>query len=154
MLRTTIWLAAGALMAATAQVHADEKASDAEKAVEYRKGVFTAMGYNFKPMGAMVKGDIAWDGEEFANRAQRIAHLAEMPWEGFVEGSSNVAHSETLDAAWEDTEKFRGLQEDLQKHSEALVEAAEGGERKAVVASFKKVGKTCKSCHDDFKEDD
>jgi cytochrome c556 len=147
-------LAVGAVLAASFPAQAEDKASDAEKAVEYRKGVFTAMGYNIKPMAAMMKGKIAWDSEEFAMRAQRIADLADMPWEGFQEGTSNIAHSHALDAVWEDTDKFRKLREDLVEQSAELAEVAQGGDRKAVAPAFKKVGKTCKSCHDDFKEED
>jgi len=28
-----------------------------EKAIEYRQSVFTVVGWNFKPMGAMIKGE-------------------------------------------------------------------------------------------------
>ena len=153
MLRKSVWVVAGCLAAVAVTAHAKEEASEAEKAVEYRKAVFAAMGYNAKPIAGMVKGKIAWDGDEVAERARRLEALAGMPWEGFMEGTADVGHSETKAAAWDKRDEFRDLAEKLQERTAALVDAAESGGRSAVAESFKKVGKTCKSCHDDFKED-
>lgn len=154
MLRKTALVTAGAMLLAGTALASGEEASDAEKAVEYRKAVFTAMGHNFAPMTAMVKGEIAWDGDEFATRAERVADLADMPWEGFVEGTADVGNSEAKAVIWEETSKFEDLQSQLAERTTALAEAAAGGaERQAVAQAFKKVGETCKSCHDDFKED-
>jgi cytochrome c556 len=155
MLRATLLLAAGALVAA-APVHASgEDASDAEKAVNYRQAVFTAMGYNFGPMVAMVKGEIAWDGEQFAKRASRVADLATMPWEGFGEATAEVPNTDAKAAIWEDPDKFGRLQDQLAKRTAKLAEAAAGGAQRGEVAqAFKRVGETCKSCHDDYKTDD
>jgi cytochrome c556 len=154
MLRKTLWAAASVLLLASAQAHGDDKASEAEKAVQYRKAVFAAMGYNFKPLAGMVKGEIAWDNAEFVRRAKRVQALAEMPWEGFQEGTADVGHSEAKAVIWDKGEEFRKLQDQLAKRTDALVQAAESGDRNSVRMRFKKVGKTCKSCHDDFKEDD
>lgn len=155
MLRATLLMAAGALIAA-APVHASgEEASDAEKAVNYRQAVFTAMGYNFGPMVAMVKGEIAWDGDQFAKRAERVADLAPMPWEGFGKATADVPDTDAKAAIWEDPDKFERLQERLAKRTAKLAKAAAGGaERGEVAQAFKQVGETCKSCHDDYKKDD
>lgn len=154
MLRKTAFLAAGALLAAGPVLASGGEASEAEKAVEYRKAVFTAMGHNFHPMVAMVKGKIDWDSEDFATRADRVAALAGMPWEGFMEGTADVGHSEAKPAVWEDNKKFEDLASQLGKRTAALAEAAGGDDRKAIKKAFKKVGETCKSCHDDFKKED
>ena len=155
MPRTTMLLAAAALIAAGPVQASGDEVSDAEKAVDYRQAVFTAMGYNFGPMVAMVKGEIAWDGEQFARRAERIADLAPMPWEGFGKATAEVPNTDAKAAIWEDRKQFRKLQDQLAERTAKLAEAAAGGaERGAVAQAFKQVGETCKSCHDDFKKDD
>ena len=154
MLRKTALVTAGAMLLAGTALASGEEASDAEKAVKYRKAVFTAMGHNFGPMVAMMKGEIAWDGDEFAARAERVADLADMPWEGFAKATAEVADTDAKAAIWEDPDKFERLQERLAERTAKLAEATAGGaEREAVAKAFKKVGETCKSCHDDFKED-
>jgi cytochrome c556 len=78
-----------------------------------------------------------------------------MPWEGFVEGTADVKGSEAKAAIWDNRADFDKLSEQLQERTAALAEAAAGGaERQAVGKAFKRVGETCKSCHDDFKQDD
>jgi cytochrome c556 len=154
MLRTSVFLAAGALLAAGSALASGEDASDAEKAVEYRQAVFTAMGHNFGPMVAMMKGEIAWDGDAFAKRAERVAALATMPWEGFVEGTADIAHSEAKAVIWDERAEFDQLADRLGERTAALAEVAGSGDRERIGKQFKKVGETCKSCHDDFKQED
>ncbi|MFP4616148.1 MAG: c-type cytochrome [Thiohalorhabdus sp.] len=151
MHRKIATLLAGALLATGATAHAAD--DEEEKAVEYRESVFHVMGHNFKPMGDMMKGEIDFDAEEFATRAERVSQLAHMPMEGFVEGTADVAGSEAKPGIWENWEDFQGKMEDLQETSAELAEVAQGGDKGAIAPKFKAVGESCKACHDDYKED-
>jgi len=57
-------LGLGALTIASA---ADQKPEDV---VKYRQSVYTIIGWNFKPIGAMVKGEIPFDAAAVARHAQ------------------------------------------------------------------------------------
>ncbi|MFA9459795.1 c-type cytochrome [Thiohalorhabdus methylotrophus] len=151
MQRKTAALLAGTLLATGAAAHAE---SEAEKAVEYRESVFHVIGHNFMPMADMVKGKIDYDAEEFATRAERVAQLARMPLEGFVEGTAGVAGSEAKPGIWSNWDDFRGKLEDLQKESAKLAKVAGKGDLQAIKPQFMAVGKACKSCHDEYKEED
>ena len=54
---------AGAVTLASAQ------GVPADRAIKFRQGVLTAMGWNMGPMGAMVKGERPYNKDEFLLRA-------------------------------------------------------------------------------------
>lgn len=127
-------------------------ASDADDAIEYRQGVFTAMKWHFAPMGAMVKGKLAYDAAEFQRRAELVAALAKMPQEGFVEGSDK-GDTDAKAAIWENKDKFDQGMQMLVEKAAALEEAAQSGDMEQIKPAFGALAKTCKGCHDNFKED-
>jgi len=43
-----------------------------EEAVDYRQSVYTVIGWNFKPIGAMIKGEIPFDAAAVARHAQYV----------------------------------------------------------------------------------
>ncbi|MBK1725892.1 c-type cytochrome [Halorhodospira neutriphila] len=126
--------------------------SDEDK-IEYRKAVYKVIGVNFKPMGAMVKGKIDYDPELFARNAQRVADVSEMALEGF-RGGPHQGNTESLDAIWEEWADYRQGTERFQEQAQELASAAQGGaEWPQLKKQFIQVADTCKSCHDDYRED-
>ncbi|MBV1874294.1 MAG: cytochrome c [Gammaproteobacteria bacterium] len=55
-------------------------------------------------------------------------------------------------AIWNDPEGFKSKGQDAGKAMMALIEATEKNDEKAIKQSFAGVGKTCKSCHDDYRK--
>lgn len=121
------------------------------EAVEYRKGIFKAVKWNFGPMGDMLKGKQAFDAKEFSTRANNLAALSKMPLEGFIAGTYERSTS-ALPAIESDWETFAGLMADFETNTAALATAAAGGDQNAIRPAFMKVAQTCKSCHDKFKD--
>ncbi len=126
-----------------------------DDAIEFRQGVFRALEWNFKEMGAMVQGRKAFDAERFALQAQRVAALAQMPGEGFIKGSEKGDEVQTRAGAklWYQREHFdRLLQQLAERSAELAVQAAQQPGRDALRPYFAKVAQTCKGCHDDYRE--
>jgi len=138
---------AGTLLLGAVNVQAD----DIEDAIEYRQGIFTAMKWYFGPMGAMVKGDMPYDQAEFTRRAEQFAKLTPMAEEGFVEGSAEG--SEALPEIWEDMDTFSAGFDKLETAANALVAASKTGDMGQIKPAFGEVAKSCKGCHDNFRED-
>jgi len=141
-----------ALMAGSTLTQAEVKVSDA---VEYRQGIYKAVRWNFGPMGDMVKGKQEFNADEFSRRAANLAALSKMPLEGFVAGSYNGTYSgstDALPAIEKDWETFAGIMSDFETNAAALAEAASAGDMDAIRPAFMSVAKTCKSCHDKFKD--
>jgi len=146
------WILAACIAASTPAAWAANAADDA---IEFRQGVFRALEWNFKEMGAMVQGRTPFDAERFALQAQRLAALAPMAAEGFVKGSEkgNEVQTRAGSKLWYQREHFdRLLQQLVERSAELASQAGPNPERDQVRPYFAKVAQTCKSCHDDYRE--
>ena len=59
-------------------------AQSVEKAIKYRQGAFSVMGWNFGVIVDMIKGKRQYNQSDVARRAQVIADVSRVPLEGFV----------------------------------------------------------------------
>ncbi len=145
-------LAAMLLTAGPAAAQSGEAMSD-EDAIEYRRAVFEVIAGNFEPMGAMVEGKIDYDAERFARNAERVAELSGMALEGF-EGGPHAGETESLDAVWDEWEQYQQGMQKFEERAQSLASEAEGGaDLNQVRGPFVEVADTCKSCHDNFREE-
>lgn len=139
-------LGLGLVTAATAHGGEDDKA------INYRQSVFTVIKWNFAPMGAMVKGKIPFDQAKFEQNANDLKALAGMPLEGFAkQGDPNKTHAKA--AIWDEWDTFKKGMEKFESEAGKLAEVAASGDRDAIRAQFAATAKTCKACHDEYKED-
>ena len=139
-----------ALSAGTA--FADKERDPNKQAVKARKAAFTLMASNIAPIGAMAKGKKPFNQEEFAKRAANLAALADMPWEFFIPGS-NVGKSESKKAVWKNPEDFKKKTDEFKQEVAKLVEASKGSDQEAMFKQVGATGKSCKSCHKEYKKD-
>lgn len=123
-----------------------------EIVIGYRQSAMTMMGWNFAPMGAMVKGRIPFDAKAFAKHADRVAFLAPQVLEGFAKGSDKGAKTAAKADIWTHFDDFQSKVDDLVRQSKMLSEVATTGDEAKMKEQFKKVGEACKSCHDKYKE--
>ena len=59
------------------------------EAAEYRHSIFHVIAWHFGPLGAMAKGEQPFDQAVFERKAGILENLAQLPWEGFPEGSAD-----------------------------------------------------------------
>jgi len=135
-------------VAATAFAHSKEDA-----AVDYRMGLMTVVGWNFGPLGAMVKGKAPFDANEFARHADRIAFLSDQLLEGFPKGSDKGEHTEAKAAIWANFDDFTDKAKTFNTEAKALAEVAKGKDEAKDKEQFKKVAAACKACHEKYKND-
>lgn len=136
----------------TAASAADPKPEDA---VRYRQSVYTVIGWHFKPIGAMVKGDVPFDAAAVARHAQYVEMMSKAAPEGFQKGSGPdaVKNTEAKPEIWTKWSEFETKMNDFQQESAKLAEVAKGGDEKAIKAQFGKTAETCKSCHKEFRKE-
>lgn len=128
-----------------------------DKEIKARQGMFQVAGFNLGILAAMVKGEREYNAELAAASAKNV-HLASMIDQGAVwpEGSdtSNAALAGKTNAM---PELWMNLPDVVKKHgawtaaSAKLAEAAGNG-LDALKPALGEVGKTCKSCHDDYRQ--
>jgi cytochrome c556 len=144
-------IAAMGLAGLLAAVSTTAIAAKPEDAINYRQGVFSAVKWHFGTMGEVVKGKQDYDAEDFARRADIVAQLSKLPLEGFVAGSYE-GDTDALPAIEENWDKFEGGMNKFIETADALAAAAKTGDMDQIRPAFGEVGKTCKGCHDNFKD--
>jgi len=138
-----------AVLAGAAAAHAEEN-----PAIAYRHAAMTLIGANFGPMMMSVEGKIPWDDKRVAGYATDLSALASLNlMRGFPPGSDK-GKTHAKPAIWTNMDDFSKKMEDFQLAATKLGEVAAGGDRKAIEQQIKATGKTCGSCHDDYKEKD
>ncbi|CDH43892.1 MAG: cytochrome c [Candidatus Competibacteraceae bacterium] len=136
----------------TAASAADPKPQDT---VDYRKSVYTIIGWNFAPIGAMMKGEVPFDAAAVVRHAQYVEMMSKAAPEGFTKGSGPdaVKDTEAKPEIWTNWDKFEAKMNDFQQEAAKLTEVAKGGNEGAIKAQFGKTAETCKACHKAFRKD-
>lgn len=127
--------------------------NDAEAAVEYRQNALSLMRDNFVAMGAMIKGEVAFDPLIFQQRAEDFARLSHIPWPAFsVEGAMPGNNTDALPEIWDNWDDFKQRSVDLIADAEHLADIADGGSLEELKPAFMAAAKNCKGCHDNYKD--
>lgn len=143
-------LSFGLISTANADKHAF---NDAESAVDYRQKGFSLIRNNFVAMGEMVKGEVDYDAAIFAQRANDLARLSHIPWQGFiVEGAQPGNDTDALPEIWDNWDDFKERAESFISDTQNLAEAAAGGSMDDIKPAFMAAAKNCKGCHDNYKD--
>ncbi|MDR9468236.1 cytochrome c [Marinospirillum sp.] len=143
--------AAGFLVASPVQAHSNP--FNAEDAVEYRQALYQVISAQAGVMGAMVKGDMDFDGEEINKRAKTISQVAGLLSETYFPATRDVDASNMKDVAWEEMESFQEKGKEFGQALQELVQASSSADfdRNQAKSTVGALGKSCKSCHDDYR---
>ena len=145
-------LAAALALTALSTLAAAHSEHGHSKAIDFRNSLMTILKWNMGPMGKMVKGEMPYDEAAFTRHAQDLATTAHLDLPaGFPEGSEEGDTDARIDI-WMDWEGFMEKYEALKKASAELARTAATGSMEAIKPKFVDLGKTCKSCHDAFKD--
>ena len=122
-----------------------------EKVIRYRQSAMDMVGWNFSPLGAMVKGKTPFDAKEFSRRADRLETLGPQLLEGFSKGSDTGAETDAKAEIWTAFEDFTAKLDDYVNESKKLAEVARNGSEADMKEQFKKTAESCKACHDKYR---
>ncbi|QIZ75551.1 c-type cytochrome [Ferrimonas lipolytica] len=142
---------AGVLLMCASGVHAKGAFDDGKDAIEYRQAAFSLIKENFADMAAMLKKKKPMDKQAFAQRAEHLALLAPIPFNGFKVAGSDKGDTDALAAIWTDGDEFNAIAEKFQQATKELAKVSQQDDMKAIGKAFGAVGKNCKGCHDQFK---
>jgi cytochrome c556 len=125
-----------------------------EDAVKARQGFFTMLSANMGPLSGMAKAELDYDEATAAMHASNIEVLSQyaLPMH-FPEGSSTDdlgTASGAKSKIWSNLEDFKQKFADFQKAAEGAGESVKGG-KSNVGPVVQGLGKTCKSCHDEYR---
>ena len=122
-----------------------------EDAIEYRQSVMTILGYHMGQMGAVVSGKKPYEKQAFFHNATIMEMLSTLPWEAFMTAGSDKGKTSLKSSALREKDKFMAQAKTFETEIQKLAQAAAGDDFNAIKAQFGKVGKSCKSCHDDYR---
>jgi cytochrome c556 len=122
-----------------------------EDAVKYRKASFQVMAAHFGRIGAMANGRVPFNGPAAAANADVVAFMSNLPFAGFVEGTSGTDKGEPKANVWTERAKFDAAAKKLQEEAAKLATAAKANNLDQLKAAFGATAATCKACHDDFR---
>ena len=124
--------------------------ADSEGIYKYRSALMKAVGGQMASMGASLKGQVFT--ENLKLHASAMADLADIVPLVFPKGSGSDK-SEALPVIWENPEEFKQRVDDFVSAAKQLEKIASSGDMKAFGGGIQKLGKTCKGCHDNFREE-
>jgi cytochrome c556 len=106
-----------------------------------------------KPLGAMAKGEQAFDAAVVQASLETFTHAANQFGSLFPEGSETGGGTEAKSTIWTDRAGFNQALADFGQAVDAAKEANPQSveELKPVLGS---IGKTCKGCHDGYRVED
>lgn len=106
-----------------------------------------------KPVGGMLKGEVAFDAAEAMDSFKTWADVAARTGDLFPEGSETGYGTEAKATIWTDRE---GFNRELAAFSEAVdaAIAANPQDLESLKAAAGPVFKACKSCHEGYRVDD
>lgn len=124
--------------------------ADAEAEIKYRQGVMKSVGGHMASMAAILKGKTHFD--DLKVHASGMASMAAIVPTVFPKGSDD-GHTEALESIWTDTEKFQEGIDRFVNAAKEMDQAAAAGDMQAIGPAISNLGKSCKGCHDDFREE-
>ncbi|QFU75494.1 cytochrome c [Halioglobus maricola] len=148
--RNTLLAVAGAtVLAASVQVTAHMDTDEPMQA--YRQSYFNLVAMNFGPIGKMLKGEMEWDDAKVKMFASELGALGSMDVGRAFAPGTDKGTTRAKPGIWENKDDFTAKLNDMREALASLSTAAESGDKKAIGAAAGAAGKSCKSCHDEYK---
>ena len=122
-----------------------------EDAAKYRQSIMKAMSGHNGAISLMVRGK-AGNPDNLASHVQALVNLKDEIHSLFNEGS-DLEDDRALPAIWENADAFADAVENFEAAVEAFSEVASDGGMQAIDAAQREVGKACKGCHEDFRQE-
>jgi cytochrome c556 len=125
------------------------------KAIKARQGEMQLRAFNVGPLFAMAKGKMDYDAEMAQMLANNLKLMLSLNnGRAWAQGSDNASYpgkTTALPKIWETYPEIGNYGKKYAEAVEALAaEAGNGAD--ALKANLGALGKSCKSCHDDFRE--
>ena len=128
--------------------HAD---SDIENITKYRHAIMDSLAGHMSALSLIAQGKVD-QGAFTQSHAEAIASGTAEIDALFPEGSGGDG-TEALPAIWDNPDDFADAVAKAREAGAALAEVAGGDDPTALMPAFAAVGKACKGCHEDYREE-
>lgn len=118
--------------------------------VEQRQSLMKEMGAQTRPIGAMLRGQEAFDLAKVQAGLKVFAENADKSKALFPEGSKDAPKTDALPTIWQNKAKFESIAAKL--HQDAQTAMANIKDEASFKAEMPKVLQNCGACHNDFRK--
>jgi cytochrome c556 len=120
--------------------------------VAQRRLLFKQFTRTLEPMGMVARERKAFNRPEFIASAKEMQELARQPWRYFT-ADSNYAPTHAKAEVWLKAAEFKQAQETLQNKANELAGLAQNGSVEDIRTAVNELQKSCKTCHNQFRND-
>jgi cytochrome c556 len=156
MIKKAIAVIIGSAILSTFSVFAEpaKSAKQAKGSIEYRQAILKLVKSNVGALGAMNKGAIPFNTQTMQTNSMRIEQLSLMLEDYFVTDTSGFdIETAALDKIWANQADFKDRISALTVAANNLNKVAKAGDTSQFKPAIGQVFKSCKGCHDNYKED-
>ena len=156
MIKKTIAVIIGTAMLSTFTVFAEPaiSAKQAKDVTAFRQAILTLVKSNVGALGAMNKGAIPFNVDMMQTNSLRLEQLSLMLEDYFATDTSGFdVDTAALDKIWENQADFKDKISALTAAASNLNKVAKAGDTTQFKPAIGQVFKSCKGCHDNYKED-
>lgn len=130
----------------------DAKDTHPDQLVTKRKAIFKQFTKTLEPMGMVARGRKDYNPREFNINALELQKLTSQPWPLFT-ADSNYPPTLAKPAVWEKSAEFKLAQDKFQATIASLVQASQGSDLDGIKTAVDGVQRSCKSCHEQFRNE-
>ena len=123
-----------------------------DQPVTKRNAIFKQFTRTLEPMGLVARERQAYNAREFLASALELEKISSQPWVYFT-ADSNYPPTHAKAQVWSKSAEFKAAQDSYLATVSQLVKAAQGGDVAVIRPAVNEVQKSCKSCHNQFRND-
>jgi cytochrome c556 len=123
-----------------------------EDAIKYRQSAMFVLGQHFGRLGAMANGKVPFDAASAQANAEVVLAMSKLPFVAFGEGTDKGGNTKAKAEIWTKKADFDSKGKSMQDEIVKLAASAKTGNLDQIKAAFDGAGKSCKACHDDYRE--
>ena len=123
-----------------------------DQPVTKRNAIFKQFTRTLEPMGLVARERQAYNAREFLANALELEKISSQPWVYFTP-DSNYPPTHAKAQVWSQSAEFKAAQDSYLASVGQLVKAAQGGDVTVIRPAVNDVQKSCKSCHNQFRND-
>ncbi len=135
-------------------VACSDKAEDThpQQLVTKRQAIFKKMTKTLEPMGLVARERESYNKVEFQAWAQELQDLSAKPWALFT-ADGNYPPTRSKPEVWQKPAEFKQAQDSYLDKVAQLVKVSDSADLAAIRGAVDAVEKSCKSCHQQFRNE-
>lgn len=123
-----------------------------QQLVSKRQAIFKQFTKTLEPMGLVARERQDYVKATFVANAQALQELSTQPW-AYFSADGNYPPTRAKPDVWAKASEFKQAQDNYLAAVTRLVDVAGSADMQAIRASVEAVQKSCKSCHEQFRND-